>query len=78
MTTGTTSVTVFVGEVTAPERGAVFGVKAEGEDIRTHVLPLDEALAMLARGRIIAVTAVTSLLWLQANRDRLRREWLAG
>ena len=74
----TERVTVFVGEVTAPGQGAVFGVAEEGEDIRTHILPLDEALAMLARGRIIAVTAVTSLLWLQANRDRLRREWLAG
>jgi ADP-ribose pyrophosphatase len=68
-------VTVYVGEVTAPERGDVHGIAAEGEDIRTHVLPLAEALSLLQRGRIVAVTAVTSLLWLQVHKDRLRAEW---
>jgi ADP-ribose pyrophosphatase len=71
----TERVTVFVGEVTAPEQGAIFGVATESEDIRTHVLPLAEALQLFRAGRIIAVTAVTSLLWLQANRERLRAEW---
>ena len=37
--------------------------------------PSTEALQLLQAGRIIAVTAVTSLLWLQANRERLRAEW---
>ena len=71
-------VSVFVGEVTAPERGAVHGIAAEGEDIRTHVMPLSEALGHLRARRIVAVTAVVSLLWLQANRPALRAEWLAG
>jgi ADP-ribose pyrophosphatase len=71
-------VDVFVGEVTAPEHGAIHGIAAEGEDIRTHVLALDEALALVRDRRIVAVTAVISLLWLQANRAALRREWLSG
>jgi ADP-ribose pyrophosphatase len=74
----TERVTVFVGEVSAPEKGAVFGVAAETEDIRSHVMPLEQALAWLRQGRIIAVTAVTSLLWLQANKASLRAEWLNG
>ncbi len=71
-------VSVFVGEVTAPDHGALFGVAAEGEDIRSHVLPLAEALAQVRDRRIVAVTAVTSLLWLQANHAALRAEWLGG
>ena len=74
----TEQVSVFVGEVTAPDHGAIHGVAAEGEDIRTHVLPLSEAVARIRDRRITAVTAVVSLLWLQANKTALRKEWLAG
>lgn len=70
-------VSVFVGEITAPEHGAVHGVAAEGEDIRTHVLPLAEALERIGDRRIVAITAVVSLLWLQANKARLVQEWTA-
>ena len=72
----TEQVSVFVGEVTAPDHGAIHGVAAEGEDIRTHVLPLSEAVARIRDRRITAVTAVVSLLWLQANKAALREEWL--
>lgn len=68
-------VSVFVGEITAPSSGGIFGKAEEGEDIRTHVLPFAEALAMVADGRIIAITAVVSLFWLQANHARLREAW---
>jgi ADP-ribose pyrophosphatase len=68
-------VSAYVGEVTAPDASGVFGVTDESEDIRTHVLPFDAAFALIGKGEIIAVTAVVTLLWLHANRERLRAEW---
>ena len=58
-----------------PTAGGVFGVAHEDEDIRTLVLPAEEAFAMVADGRIIAANGVIPLLWLQLHRERLRREW---
>jgi ADP-ribose pyrophosphatase len=73
---GTTErVHVYVAEVTAPAAGGVFGVAHEDEDIRTLVLPAATAFEMVADGRIIAANGLIPLLWLQAHRERLRREW---
>lgn len=69
------TVQVYVGEVAAPETGGLFGAAHEGEDIRTHVLAADEAFAMVRDGRITAANSVIPLLWLELNRERLRREW---
>jgi ADP-ribose pyrophosphatase len=68
-------VSSFIGEVTAPEETGTFGVAAEHEDIRTHVLAFDEAYALIGKGDVVAVTAVVTLLWLKANREQLRAEW---
>ena len=68
---------VFVAEVDAGAGagGGVFGVAHEDEDIRTLVVPAQEAFAMVADGRILAANSVIPLLWLQLHRDRLRAEW---
>ena len=68
-------VAVYVGEVEAPATGGTFGVADEDEDIRTLVVPAEEAFAMVADGRIIAANSVIPLLWLQLHRARLRAEW---
>lgn len=67
----------FVGELTAPPRPGVSGMTGEGEDIRSHVVRLDEAVAMVEDGRIIGVTGVVGVLWLAANAPALRHEWAA-
>jgi ADP-ribose pyrophosphatase len=73
---GTTErVHAFVAEVTAPASGGVFGLAHEHEDIRTHVLPAEEAFAWAEDGRIIAANGLIPLLWLRIHRDRLRAEW---
>ncbi|MBE9554980.1 MAG: ADP-ribose diphosphatase, partial [Proteobacteria bacterium] len=48
------------------------------EDIRVFTESLDEALARLADGGITNVIAVAALQWLALNREKLRRQWLAG
>ena len=61
--------------MSAPEASGTFGVPGESEDIRTHILPFDEAFALIAKGEVIAVTAVVTLLWLQSHRERLWADW---
>jgi len=53
----------------------VHGLEAEGEDIRTHVVTTDAALAMVRDGRINNAMAVLALQWLVLEKDRIRREW---
>ncbi|PWC30380.1 NUDIX domain-containing protein [Teichococcus aestuarii] len=68
----------YCGRVSLPEAGllGLRGLEAEGEETRILVLPLDEALAQLARNEIRNVTAAMSLLWLQVNAPRLDTEWM--
>jgi ADP-ribose pyrophosphatase len=67
---------VFVAEVAVPAAGGgVFGVAHEHEDIRTHVVPAEEAFRMAEDGRVVAANGLIPLLWLRLNRERLRREW---
>ena len=48
------------------------GLAAEHEDIRTHVLPFDAAMALIASGEANIGPLVLMLLWLGAERGRLR------
>lgn len=49
----------------------VFGLESEGEDIKTHVIDFDEALARLSSGEIDNAATVISLQWLALNRERI-------
>lgn len=68
-------VTAFVGEADLAGPGGLHGLADEGEDIRTIVLEFDEAMAAIPTGAISSGSALVSLLWLAANRQRLRDEW---
>lgn len=49
------------------------GLAEEGEDIRTHLIPLATALDWLATGRIGNAPLILTLLWLQREAPRLRQ-----
>ena len=49
----------------------IAGEATEAEDIRGHLLPLDEALAMIATGEIANGPLILSLQWIALNRGRL-------
>jgi len=67
---------VFCGQVDLGHGGgALHGLVEEHEDIRTLVLPLDEALAWLDEGRIVSSPAVVGLLWLSRQRKTLQTQW---
>lgn len=71
--------TGFVGEADlAAAAGGVHGLADEGEDIRAIVLDFEAAMAEVAAGSVNTGPALLSLLWLAANRERLRAEWAEG
>lgn len=51
--------------------GGVGGLEDEAEDIMRHVLPLDEALAMIETGAINTGPLILGLMWLKLNREKL-------
>jgi len=48
------------------------GLASEHEDIRSHVMPFDTAVALVQSGEINAGPLIMMLYWLAAERDRLR------
>lgn len=71
-------ITAFVAEADLAGAGGVFGLAEEDEDIRVLVVPLDEALDLAAAGEINNAPLLVSLLWLQAQAERLTAVWGDG
>jgi len=65
----------FIGRVDARNAGGIFGLPDEGEDIKVHVVALDQALAFLAENRIHAVSTIVALQWLALHRAELAQRW---
>ncbi|MEM1345107.1 MAG: NUDIX domain-containing protein [Pseudomonadota bacterium] len=65
----------FLGEADLSQAGGVHGLAVENEDIRSIVLPLDDALAAAASGAVNTGPALASLLWLAAHRGEVRTAW---
>lgn len=55
------------------ERTGTGGLAEENEDIRTHVLTFDRAMALVRSGEINALPLVMLLTWLAVEREGLRR-----
>jgi ADP-ribose pyrophosphatase len=70
--------TVYVGRTNLDKAGGTFGLSDEHEDIRSHVLHLDDALDWLATGKIRTAPAIMALQWLALHRDELRDRWQSG
>jgi nudix-type nucleoside diphosphatase (YffH/AdpP family) len=70
-------ITSFVGEADLGGSGGVHGLDSEDEDIRTLVLPLDEALGLMRAGAINNAPLLVTLLWLAAEAGRLETRWRA-
>ena len=66
---------LYCGRVDASYAGGIHGLKDENEDIRTIILPVDEALILLQEGKIKTAPAIISLQWLQLNREWLKQLW---
>ena len=71
------TVEMYVGCVDASEAASAGGLATEGEDIRVLVMPADEAVNLLATGRIDTAITLIGLQWLALHRHTLRERWLA-
>ncbi len=66
---------VFIGKTSTESVGGIFGIEAEGENIRVVPLPFAEAETLFRTGKIQSAFGAMPLLWLARHRERLRREW---
>ncbi len=61
------TVSLFLGIVDASQIGGLHGLASEGEDIKVHVMPAEEAFALLKKGDIKNATTIIALQWLELN-----------
>lgn len=66
---------LFVGRCDSEGAGGVHGLAEEGEDIRVHVWPLEDALDAVKDGRIDNAASIIALQWLALNRAEVRGLW---
>lgn len=66
---------LFVGEVDSAKAAGIHGLRDEHEDIKTHVIPADIALAWLDAGKVDNAVLLIALSWLARHRDGLRSRW---
>jgi len=69
---------LFCAHINSKEVGGVFGLEEEDEDIRAHVVTVDDALSMVKNGQINNAAAIIALQWLALNRERLDCNWKAA
>lgn len=63
----------FVGIADLPDEAAgLGGLASEAEDIRSHVIPFDRLMALVASGEVDNAPLLILALWLQSERPRLR------
>lgn len=69
------TITLYCGRVDASRAGGIHGLPEEHEDIRVHVLPRGEAMALLAKGAIYSATPIIALQWLELHYQELLARW---
>jgi ADP-ribose pyrophosphatase len=74
---------LYAGRVQAPEGdgdgiAGHAGMVDEHEDIRVRVWPADRAIAAALAGQLTNSVTAIGLLWLAAQRDALRKEWMTA
>ncbi len=71
-------ITLYIGSVDSSVMGGEHGLAAEGEDIRTCIFTVDEAMALADTGKVTNMVAQLALLWFARHGEALRQRWLAA
>ncbi|CAH0993197.1 ADP-ribose pyrophosphatase [Sinobacterium norvegicum] len=66
---------LFCGRIDAASMGGLHGLDSENEDIRLHIVPRQQAMTLLAQGRLNNASTIIALQWLQLNAERLQQAW---
>ncbi len=64
---------LFCGLCDLKGAGGTFGVEHEDEDIRLHVVGIDEAMALVEEGHCNNAASIIALQWLRLNSDKLEQ-----
>jgi len=67
----TERVKLFCGKVDASQAGGIHGLDHEHEDIRVHVVDVQEAFDMVRSGVINNALSIIALQWLELNLERM-------
>ncbi|MFY8274288.1 ADP-ribose diphosphatase [Pseudoalteromonas sp. SSDWG2] len=66
---------LYLANTDLTHAGGIYGLPEEGEDIKVHVMDVEEALARLHCGEIDNAATVISLQWLALNEQRMQKQW---
>ncbi|PAU60789.1 ADP-ribose diphosphatase [Pseudomonas sp. PIC25] len=66
---------LYLGRCDSEGAGGIHGLPEEGEDIKVHVWPLEDALQAVKDGRISNAASIIALQWLALNRAEVRGLW---
>jgi len=66
---------MFAAKIDSTHVGGVYGLEEEGEDILVHVMKREEALGLMAQGKINNASTIIGLQWLQLNYLQLQKSW---
>jgi len=73
---GTTErIYLLLARLNQTQVSGVYGLKAEQEDIKVHLLQRTDALALLNAGKIDNAATVIALQWLQLNLHQVQQQW---
>jgi ADP-ribose pyrophosphatase len=76
---GTTeNIALFVGRITAPESGGIFGIATENENIRVQVMDATKAIGLLFTNKIRDAQTLIALQWFAMHHTELRSRWLVS
>lgn len=64
---------LFLGLCSLANAGGIYGVAAEGEEIRAFVLKRDEAFTLLERGMLDNASTLVAMLWFQIHYHRFKK-----
>lgn len=67
---------LYCGCINSEGAGGIYGLEAEGEDIRANVVAYRQAVEMLQLGRINNASTIILMQWLMLNRLSLRDKWI--
>lgn len=68
---------LYAGKADLSAAGGVHGLETEGEDIRVHVIPVEQLWHKLRQGELNNAHTLIAAQWLQLNHQRLKAGWLA-
>ena len=66
---------LFVGKVDLRQAGGIHGLEHEGEDIRVHLVEVEDLWARLDQGQLINAHTLIAAQWLKLNHQRLKAQW---